>query len=179
MPDVSATISALRAVVGAKNDAELARRLKLDQSTISTWKARGRVPKRFLKLIEASGVEGPVPSHEVWPALHDRATAVALVRYVMLRKSLATSGSPDKALAAFLDVRPFWLIMNRCVIELRGKMELLAVDLPAAAALLIQEDLRDPDATAERIAAQIEEDFSDNPHLMGNVARGEPPTGGE
>lgn len=134
MSVVESTINNLRTVVGAKNDAELARRLQIDQSTISSWRARGRVPSRFVKLLEAE----PIPSHEVWPELHDRGTAVALARYAILRNEVAMGGNVDKALPTFLDVRPFWIVMHRAVHDLRSKMDALHVDLQTAAALLLQ-----------------------------------------
>ena len=36
-----------------------------------------------------------------------------------------------------------------------------------AQALLLQEDLRDPDATAPRVERQLQEDLADNPQLKG------------
>jgi len=163
MNQIEGTISDLRSVVGAKNDAELARLLRIDQSTISSWRARGRVPSKFAKLLEGA----PVPSHEVWPELHDRGTAVALARYSILRNETAMSGDLDSALPAFLDVKPFFLVMHRAVYDLRVKMETLKVDLQTAAALLLQEDLRSPRETAIRVAAMLVEDINDNPDLKG------------
>lgn len=163
LPQIEATLAELRSVVGAKNDAELARRLKIDQSTISSWKARGRVPQKFTKLLEESEAKPQPP--EVWPELQDRATAVALVRFILLRSELARSRDVDQAIATLRDLKPFWLAMHRAVHDLRAKMEALGTDLGTAEALLFQEDLRDPDATAERVRAQLAEDLSDNPWL--------------
>lgn len=161
MQTVDSVIQSLRAVVGAKNDAELARQLKIDQSTISSWRARGRVPERFATLLEAK----PSPSADVWPELNDRGTAVALARYVILRQHVATQGDTELAFSAFAEVKPFWLVMHRAVHDLQAKMKALNVELSTAAALILQEDLRDPKATEERVAAQLAEDLRDNPWL--------------
>jgi hypothetical protein len=161
MQTVDSVIQSLRAVVGAKNDAELARQLKIDQSTISSWRARGRVPARFATLLEAE----PVLTKDTWPELYDRGTAVALARYVILRSSVTTAGDIETAFSSFADVKPFWLIMNRATLELRAKMKALNVELNTAAALILQEDLRDPKATEARVAAQLSEDLKDNPWL--------------
>lgn len=162
---VEATIASLRDVVSAKNNAELARKLGIDQSTISSWRARGRVPARFVKLIENPeiGVLGEPP--QVWGELQDRAQAVALMRFTLLRSALASSGDVDRALGAFLDLKPFWLVLHRAVHELRLKMEASGVDLATAQALMMQEDLRDPDTTTRRVEAQLAEDLADNPQL--------------
>ena len=167
MSQIESAIANLRAVVGAKNDAELARLLSIDQSTISSWRSRGRVPLRFTKMLEAPSFQtNPSPPEGVWPELQDRATAVALARYVLLRRGIVNGGDMNKALAEFLDIKPFWLVMNRAVHDIRAKMEALRLELSTAAALVLQEDLRDAEATADRVASQLAEDIADNPWLQ-------------
>ena len=162
LESVDSTIAGLRSVVGAQNDSELASKLGIDKSTVSGWRARGRVPTRFVKLLATE----PIPSVEVWPELHDRGTAVALARYVIMRNEVAMSGNVDMALPAFLHVQPFWIVMHRAVHDLRAKMDTLHVDLQTAAALLLQEDLRSPRDTAARVARMLAEDLADSPHLQ-------------
>ncbi|MFN3721890.1 MAG: helix-turn-helix domain-containing protein [Paracoccaceae bacterium] len=165
MDTVEALITNLRSVVGAKNDAELARQLDIDQSTISSWRARGRVPVRFTKILDTPNVGAkPDPDH-AWPEMQERATAVALARFVMLRRHEFEGPATDLTLARFLDIKPFWLLMNRAVLELRTKIDALKIDLATAAALVLQEDLRDPDATIKRVTQQLSEDLADNPWL--------------
>lgn len=74
-------------------------------------------------------------------------------------------GEVDQALPAFLDVKPFWVVMHRAVHDLRAKMATLNVDLQAATALLLQEDLRSPNETAKRVADMLSEDLADSPEL--------------
>ena len=68
LESVDTTIAGLRGVVGAQNDAELANKLGVNKSTVSGWRARGRVPSRYVELLDAK----PIPSRDVWPELHDR-----------------------------------------------------------------------------------------------------------
>ncbi len=68
-------------------------------------------------------------------------------------------------MAIFLDLKPFWLVLNRAVHDLRLKMEALSVDLKTAQALVMQDDLRDPLSTSQRVNAQLAEDVTDNPWL--------------
>ena len=75
------------------------------------------------------------------------------------------SGNVDQALPVFLDVKPFWFVMHRAVHELRIKVDALHIDLPTAAALLLQEDLRDPSETAKRVTLMLAEDLNDKPQL--------------
>lgn len=158
---VEETISALRASVGAATDAELARRLRLNQSTISSWRARGRVPSKFVRELESNGAKPP----QIWGELQDRALPVAHGRYILLRAGVVLSGDVEKAMRALSDVRAFWLVLHRAVHDIRTKMDALNIDLAAAQMLILQADLSDPEATATRVRDQIEEDLRDNPWL--------------
>ncbi|SFF69177.1 hypothetical protein [Roseobacter denitrificans] len=162
---VDETIAGLRSVLSAQNNAELARKLGIDQSTISSWRSRGRVPNRFVQMLEPPKEGVSKNATQSWPELEERGQSIALVRFTILRQKIASSGDVDTALPVFLDLLPFWLVMHRAVHELRLKMEALKVDLKTAQALLMQEDLRDPQATLDRVANQLEEDLKDNPHL--------------
>ena len=164
---VDATIAGLRGAVSAKTDAELARMLGVDQSTISAWRARGRVPERFVKMVDGAAKAPSSEAPQVWGELQERAQTIALVRFTLIRREVVFSGNVDKALGLFLDLKPYWLILNRAVHELRLKMEASRVDLKTAQALLMQEDLRDPVLTTGRVEQQLAEDIADNPWLEG------------
>jgi hypothetical protein len=71
--------------------------------------------------------------------------------------TLGHKARPDTPLAFYRTVGYLSVI--------RTKMEILQLDLTAAAALVFSEDLRAPHDTAARVASHLEEDFSDNPHL--------------
>lgn len=160
---VDATIAGLRGAVSAGTDAELARMLGVDQSTISSWRSRGRVPERFVKMLDTGKKTGLDEVPQVWGELQERAQTLALIRFTLIRNEVAQSGDVDRALGVFLDLKPFWLVLHRSVHELRIKMETLRVDLKTAQALLMQEDLRDPKTTTRRVERQLEEDIADNP----------------
>ena len=158
---VEQTITQLREVVGAKTNAELSRKLGIDQSTISAWRARGRVPKRFVDFLDEDVEAKP----QIWAELQERAQTIALVRFTLLMHDTAVSGDVDKAMTEFMDLKAFWLVMHRAVHELRLKMENLKLDITAAQALLLQEDLRDPSSTKVRVTECLAEDIKDNSWL--------------
>lgn len=162
---VDSMIAALRVSVSAKNDAELARLIGVDQSTISSWRARGRLPQRFAKMIDGSAAMPSGKPPEFWGELQECAHVVALIRYTLIRADVALSSNVDLAISAFMDIVPFWLVMHRAVHEIQLKMEALNVDVQTAQILLMQEDLRNPKAAADRIAKQVAEDSTDNPWL--------------
>jgi hypothetical protein len=70
-------------------------------------------------------------------------------------------------MTVFMTLKPFWLIMYRAVHDLRLKMLALGAELKTARARVMQEDLRNPEATSARVAAQLDEDMKDNPDLRG------------
>ena len=45
------------------------------------------------------------------------------------------------------------------------KMQALGVEMKTAQALILQDDLRDPDRTAQRVPKHLAEDISENPGL--------------
>jgi len=165
MVGVDATIGDLRRAVHAENDADLARKLGIDKSAISGWRARGNVPRRFLTMLKAPEPGSPVEAMQVGGEVQDSAHRIALVRFVLLRETLAKSRDVDQAMRVFSELRPWWLVMYRAHQDLLTKVEALQIDLRTAQALLMQEDLRDVQATARRVEAQLAEDIADNPNL--------------
>lgn len=75
---VDDAIRDLRLLLGCDNDAQLARSLCIDNSTISSWRARGKVPEKYLRFArgEAAGPLAAVPEIEMC------ALALALLRFV-------------------------------------------------------------------------------------------------
>lgn len=171
LESAEATIQGLRRALSAKSDAELARTLGIDQSTISSWRARGSVPQKFVKLLRSSGTSaasGPIDwsTLEAWPELQERSRAIGVLRFILLRSDVAKSGDADRAMGIFIDQKPFWLLLWRAAHDLGVKMQALGVEMATAQALILQHDLRDPDATALRVAKHLAEDIADNPGLL-------------
>lgn len=165
---VDATISNLRSITGAKNNAELARKLSVDQSTISSWRSRGRVPARFVRMLQTPHEKLPEKHPKVWQELIDFAQPITAVRFAILRHDIILSEDKTEASAILKKQYPFLLITNRVIQELRKRMELLSIDLITAQALVLQDDLRNPSETHKRLAAQLSEDMADNPWLEGS-----------
>ena len=167
---VDSTIADLRRAVNATNDSELARTLRIDKSTISGWRVRGSVPQKFVNLIRSNGssaASGPIDwsTLDAWPELQERSRSIGLLRFTLLRSEVARSGDVDRAMGVFMDQKPFWLVMYPAAHDLGVKMQALGVEMKTAQALILQDDLRDPDATALRVAKHLAEDISHNPGL--------------
>ena len=167
---VDSTIADLRRAVNASNDSDLARTLGIDKSTISGWRSRGSVPQKFMKFLQSSSstaASGPIDfaTLKAWPELEARSRAIGLLRFTLLRSDVARSGDVDRVMALFMDEKPFLLVWYRAAHDLAVKMQALGVEVKTAQALILQDDLREPDRTAERVARHLAEDIADNPHL--------------
>lgn len=77
---IEENLARLRKIFGAANDAELARALKLGQSTISTWKSRGRIPDRVLSILDGESPLALGTSPMNWGPHENAALGLALVR---------------------------------------------------------------------------------------------------
>jgi len=63
------------------------------------------------------------------------------------------------------DTKAFRLANYRAHFELHEKQKALGINQDAALALLMHDDLRDPDATAERVQRDLDEALRDSPGL--------------
>lgn len=163
---VDASIQQLRKIVGVQSDAELARQLELDKSSLTAWRSRGRVPEKYQAFLDQVSRGEPIRELEVWPELQRAAQRIALARFTLLRCTVASSGMVDQAMPIFLSLRPFWFIMYRAAVDVRKKMLALGVALETAQALVLQDDLRMPSETTSRIERELSEDLRDNPDLL-------------
>lgn len=82
--DIEDLISRLKAKHGAKTDQELAQALHLGRSTIGSWRARGRVPERYIRSLD-SGAPDAVHFGLVFDEMSDQehlALCLALMRLI-------------------------------------------------------------------------------------------------
>ncbi len=81
MSNVDKIIDELRAVYGASNNSDLARKMDIGKSTIASWRRRGRVPKRHTKILESGELPIFPPGAIRQHSLYAGALLLALVRY--------------------------------------------------------------------------------------------------
>lgn len=104
-------IDALKAQLGAKTDADLARKLAIDKSTISSWKARGSVPRRFQAILSGASPSFFAISPMGWGEHEKNAFEIALFRFARARAEVALEGDYKKCLEAFTGGGEFWVLM--------------------------------------------------------------------
>lgn len=155
--DVDGALEKLREHFRVETDAELARRLKIGQSTISTWKSRGRVPDRVMRMLDgetnlALGL-GPV----YWGPYENTAFGLALIRFARMYGS-AEAGEDFRAeYRAATRPGDFWSLFLQAQEDLRIEMEKSEGGLPQEAlALILHDDRDDPECAKTRMSDTIE-----------------------
>lgn len=163
---VEDTIARMRALFSVENDAELARALRIDKSTVSSWKSRGRVPERFSRLLN----EDPTSlfpdglSREMVSELAMPAQPIAIFRFsLMLNDPSGQLANPEKKLAFLTHELAFHSVMIRAALDLWERKSALNVKPEVAALLVLQDDIRDEEATLVRARSQLAEDMMHNP----------------
>lgn len=104
-------IEALKAQLGTETDADLARRLGIDKSTISSWKARGSVPRRFRAILSGASPSFFATSPMGWGEHEKNAFEIALFRFTRARAEVALEGDSKKCLEVFTGGGQFWVLM--------------------------------------------------------------------
>lgn len=155
--DVEQILDRLRAHFDVHSDAELARALNIGQSTISTWKARGRVPERINRILEgqsplALGV-GPV----YWGPHENAAFGLALVRFCRLHGASADSAEFRAIYELATRTGDFWSLFHQSQSDLRAELE-SSKDGKAEAGLafILNDELANPDLARARALDAIE-----------------------
>ncbi|WP_187393038.1 helix-turn-helix domain-containing protein [Maritimibacter fusiformis] len=154
---VEAVIERLKKAFHVKTEADLARALMIGQSTISTWKARGRVPERIVRIAagETTPTLGRAPVS--WWGDENIALGLALVRFGRLvckeiskedfRASLAIASRPGD----------FWSLFLQAQKDLRAEAEKTADGkVSSALPIILHDDAADPERSMVRDRETIE-----------------------
>jgi transcriptional regulator with XRE-family HTH domain len=86
--DVSATVERLKQRFHATTDQELAEKLDLGRSTVTSWRRRGSVPARYAKLAEGEVVTPFGMPWTYWTEEENAALSLALLRHGTWQKPI-------------------------------------------------------------------------------------------
>lgn len=171
MSDVDRIIADLRALVAAETDSELAKALKIDKSTISSWRSRGRVPSKFVAYLEEGNGNARselLSQDEMLPMFAEMTVGIAAFRLALVMDSGHPMVADQDALTLFLQERlPFFALQHRAVLDVRDRVIALGVKPETARLLVIQADLSDRKAALSRTLEHLEEDLRDNEGALG------------
>lgn len=139
MPNsVEETLEALKKKMRAASDAELARKLRVDKSTISSWKARGKVPDRYIGILNGDSHQFILTTPPKWSTIEAKAFGLALYLHSVIAETIADADYRP-TLALFSQQGFFWMLMNNCLHELVNHMEETGQDAHTAFAVVLHE----------------------------------------
>lgn len=149
--DVQQTIDRLKAVLRVTSDAELARKLRVDRSTIASWKARGKVPDRFASVEEVGKRTSVSHAPDRWDMRDVLCFHLAIFRFTRAFSDQIMSDD-FRTVHDFLTSQPgFWQVMSAAETDLMDMQEERGYEFGTAFAMLIHEDLQDMEKVRKRV----------------------------
>lgn len=146
--------------MGVDSDAELARKLRIDKSTISSWRSRGSVPERYKRILNGADPHTYATAPAGWGEFEVFAFRLALFRYSRARAEVATSGDYPAALRAFSFEHGFFRLMGLCQQDLARTKEEDGVTLSTAFDLMLHQYM----SAGDKGAKEDKELLASDPH---------------
>lgn len=151
-------IEQLKTAVSAASDSELARKLQIDRRTVSGWRSRNSIPKRYLSILDGQSKDfvGCAPLH--WGEYEQAAFEAALFRFGNFYKRHYENPEFSQLMTDFpFAAASFWALMGSTQKEIARNMERGDhVNLHAATAMIYHADISQPDEAHSRDAAILE-----------------------
>lgn len=133
------TIDHLRAFMDVVSDPELARKLRIDKSTISSWRSRGSVPNRYRQILSGSDPHAYEMPPAGWGEHEVFAFRLALFRYCRARSLITASDEYPTILRVFSYEMGFFRIMAQSQRDLAAKKVAADVTFSTALALVLHD----------------------------------------
>lgn len=155
--DVDEVIAALRERLGAETDADLARKLRINKSTISSWRARGNVPDRFHGILRGDNHQSYATAPQKWGDQEQEAFNLALFRLARIVSKQVDLTDYRKSVEAFSGLAGalFWSLMIESERDLAEDHQSQRSRL----SLLIYDDIEAGDASIERDLQRLARDY--------------------
>jgi hypothetical protein len=154
--DADEAVEELKKLLRAGNDAELARALKLDKRTVSAWRARKRVPQRYIEMLNGQSSAAVAVGPVYWSYQEQAAFSLTLFRYSRSFQNEFNCYNISQALRVLSSSSDdFWALMKD------AQRDLMNVDMSnspgSALAVLIHEDMKSPKETDEKCHRAMQE----------------------
>ncbi len=144
-------VEQLKQKLDASTDSELARKLGVDRRTVSGWRSRGSVPKRYLGILEGVSKNAYSAPPSVWGEYETVAFDLALFRFCNFYGSRLATSDFRHLLADLPMCAPgFWVLMNRAQEDLANALDEGTRNLHVAFAMLMHDDLTDIEGSVRR-----------------------------
>lgn len=149
--DPEAVIEQLKAKFNVDTDVELARKLRIEKSTVSSWKSRGRVPNRFLRILSGEDHQFIAAPPIGWGEEEQAAFSLALFRFSRAFADIIAKGEYRSLVQLFTPASShFWWLMSQAQQDLIKRQAHSGVSVSAAEALVMFDDLEHGSGAIER-----------------------------
>ncbi len=155
--DVDMIIAALRNRLGAKNDADLGRKLRVAKSTISSWRARGIVPNRYTMILDGASHQMILVPPNSWSVQETLAFNLALFRFTRATPKVARWDDYRANLDLFLNGDLIFILASECQKEIADLIDMRGYDPETAFALVLHEDIAQGEKAIDQTAKKIRE----------------------
>lgn len=153
MEDVGSLIEVLKRRLGVTTDVELAKRLAVDKSTVSSWRSRNTLPKRYLGILTGEDAQQTIATPPIrWAEHEEYAFRLALFRLAKALGPDASSGDYGRAWKAFRTTGGFWKLMRESQKDLAEALDSRVSSIETAFALIMHDDVTAGEAATERDA---------------------------
>lgn len=149
--DPETVIEQLKAKFNVDTDVELARKLRIEKSTVSSWKSRGRVPNRFLRILSGENHQFIAAPPIGWGEEEQAAFSLALFRFSRAFSDIITKGEYRSLVQLFTPASShFWWLMSEAQQDLIKRQAHSGVSVSAAATMAMYDDLEHGSGAIER-----------------------------
>ena len=151
MDEVERIVDRLKEHFRAEKDTDLARILGVDKRTVSSWRARGSVPRRYVELLEGRNHQTILTPPMWWGEYEEQAFNLAVFRIVRLLSGVTRTGGYGSQFDAFRKVFPaFWPFMRDAQVDIASRHDARDMPVQTAFALVIHDDIEAGDAALDR-----------------------------
>jgi len=151
MENVEETVDRLKEHFRAEKDADLARILGVDKRTVSAWRSRGNVPRRYVQILEGENHQTVLTPPLRWGEYEEQAFELAVFRLVRALRGSVETGSYRQQFDTFRKVFPaFWPFMRDAQVDLSARLEDREMPIQTAFALVLHEEIEAGEKAIER-----------------------------
>lgn len=156
MVETANLIDQLKKRLGAETDVDLARKLAIDKSTISSWRSRDSLPERYVRILQGEDHQTVLTPPLKWGPYEQYAFRLALFRFAKARAAAATSRDYGTIYRSFSNQGGFWLLMRDAQKDLAKCLEEQTSVMDTAFAIVLHEDLEAGQAATNRDLAKLD-----------------------
>lgn len=142
MDEAATVIADLKNALGVTTDSDLARKLRVDKSTIASWKARGSVPDRYKGIAAGDPMQAMLAPPLKWSEHEQAAFSLALFRFCRTFAGEIAAADFHTMLRVFGTTSwQLWVLFAEAQTDLAEEIGRSACSVQMALAMRIHRDL--------------------------------------